>query len=225
MVDFGRGFVVGILIPELSPIRLVAPDIAAPDSVEGQLRSEGQRWQRTAGRIGVGSYVEDILPGRLQQPKGRGHIGKVKSFFVDENGRAVAMVDFGRGWVVGIFMPELSPIRIVPPGRAALDSVEGQSDSNMSNPTDGFYKTIIDQESGRYATVNSDKTVVTLKDKAGNVIWSANVVEVTRASAEMSGERTITSMKVMDGALVVGIARGFATIDQQTCEVKWLGSR
>lgn len=94
----------------ISPIN----DNAAPDSVEGRLRSEGESWQRTPGPVKAGTYVQDILQGRLDQPDGRGAIGKVVS--VDEFiGMEHAWVDFGRGCVEHIRTSELSPVRIVEP--------------------------------------------------------------------------------------------------------------
>ena len=93
------------------PMRpLVATPVtpAASDSVEGQLRAEGKRWERSQGAIEVGGYVEDILAGRFNQPQGRGTIGKVVS--VDEQGDGTATVDFGRGFVVPISKGELRPV-------------------------------------------------------------------------------------------------------------------
>jgi hypothetical protein len=133
-VDFGRGCVEHIRTSELCPVRVFMADVAAPDSVEGQLRSGGKRWERTRGEISVGSYVEDVLQGRLEQPAGRGAIGKVVSIYVDEQGRAVAKVDFGRGWVVGIFPSELALVRVVPapvPAAGDAPSVEGRPESGL----------------------------------------------------------------------------------------------
>jgi len=45
-------------------------DVAAADSIEGKLRSQGKHWVRTPGEITVGAYVEDIYEGRLNQPQG-----------------------------------------------------------------------------------------------------------------------------------------------------------
>ena len=159
-VDFGRGYVLHIRTSELSRIRFVAsempppaPDMAAPDSVEGQLRAEGKRWERTSDAIQAGAYVQDIKQDRLNQPKGRGTIGKVLS--VDEYlGAPHSWVDFGRGYVLHIRMSELATIRIVAPempsaapgmisggparpgfiapDNAAPDSVEGQMRSRVS---------------------------------------------------------------------------------------------
>ena len=88
-------------------------EFAAADSVEGQLRSRGKHWVRAAGEITVGAYVQDILEGRLGQPKGRGAIGKVVSLSTGDNGQQVAMVDFGRGYSVGINLSELTLVSVV----------------------------------------------------------------------------------------------------------------
>jgi hypothetical protein len=82
------------------------PDVAVADSVEGKLKAEGKHWKRTQGPVLVGSYAEDTLKARANQPKGRGWIGKVLSIGPDGS----ALVDFGRGYMVGIGQNELSPV-------------------------------------------------------------------------------------------------------------------
>jgi hypothetical protein len=86
---------------------------AAADSVEGQLRAQGKRCEKTAGDITAGAYVQDALEGRLNQPVGRGAVGKVVSVSTDANGQKVATVDFGRSYSVPISFPELSLVKIV----------------------------------------------------------------------------------------------------------------
>ena len=86
---------------------------AAADSVEGQLRSQGKHWVKTTGEIKAGAYVQDTLEGRLNQPEGRGAIGKVVSVSTDNNGQQVAKVDFGRSYSVPISFSELSLVNIV----------------------------------------------------------------------------------------------------------------
>jgi hypothetical protein len=81
-------------------------------SVEENLRSQGFYWSRTYGKIAVGTFVEDILLGRLGQPEGRGAIGKVTSLSLGDYGQPDAMVDFGRGYSVGIHLKELAPVRL-----------------------------------------------------------------------------------------------------------------
>jgi hypothetical protein len=98
--------------PNVTP--WTSSEVAAPDSVEGQLRSQGKRWVRTTGEITVGAYVQDAYEGRLGQPKGRGAIGKVLLISTGDNGVRAAMVDFGRGNSGGINLSELSLVKIVP---------------------------------------------------------------------------------------------------------------
>jgi hypothetical protein len=99
----------------LVPIPMMAPDIPGADSIEGKLLAEGKNWERTVGQPIAGGYVQDILVGRLNQPKGRGRIGTVVAMTADAEGRPVATVDFGHGYVVGISTSELSPVHLVAP--------------------------------------------------------------------------------------------------------------
>jgi len=112
-------------------------DVASSGSVEGQLRASGQTWAKVSGTPVVGSYVQDILEGRMDQPQGRGAIGKVTS--LGNNGVDYAMVDFGNGYSVGINLSELSLVSVTSNADqyslqsgwhssdyAAPDSVEGQ---------------------------------------------------------------------------------------------------
>ena len=85
---------------------------AAADSVEGQLRAHGEHWVKTTGEITTGAYVQDILEGRLNQPEGRGAIGKVVSVSTGDNGQRVAKVDSGRSYSVGISLSELSLVNV-----------------------------------------------------------------------------------------------------------------
>ena len=87
-------------------------EAAAADSVQGQLQSQGKQWVRTTGEITVGAYVQDLLEGRLDQPKGRGAIGKVESISAGNDNARVAIVNFGRGYSVGISLSELSLVKV-----------------------------------------------------------------------------------------------------------------
>jgi hypothetical protein len=86
---------------------------AARGSLEFKLRSQGKHWVRTSGEIKVGNYVQDIYEPRMNQPFGRGAIGKVVEVLKGDHGQPVAEVDFGRDYVVPINFSELSPIRFV----------------------------------------------------------------------------------------------------------------
>jgi hypothetical protein len=92
-----------------------AADVPAADSVEGQLRAQGKQWERAEGPPVVGEYVQDTLAGRMNQPQGRGDIGKVMAVSANDSGTPCATVDFGRGFTTGIMFRELSPIRFVAP--------------------------------------------------------------------------------------------------------------
>ncbi len=96
-----------------SGVPWTSSEVAAADSVEGQLRSQGKRWVKNPGEITVGAYVQDVLEGRMNQPKGRGAIAKVVAISTEENGVRAALVDFGRGVTVGINLSELSLVTVV----------------------------------------------------------------------------------------------------------------
>jgi hypothetical protein len=86
---------------------------AAPDSIEGKLRSQGKHWTRVPGTVSVGSYVQDILEGRLDQPIGRGAIGKVLALNESSNSVLAAKVDFGRGYSVPLNVSEISLVKVI----------------------------------------------------------------------------------------------------------------
>jgi hypothetical protein len=86
-----------------------------PGSIEYSVLSNHQTWIETSDPITTGSYVEDLLTGRVNQPVGRGSIGIVTDTSFDPDyGEMAAMVDFGRDYSVGIVFSELSTIQIVP---------------------------------------------------------------------------------------------------------------
>jgi hypothetical protein len=221
-VDFGRSCIEHIRASELCPVRIFLSGYVAEDSLEGQLRSEGKSWERIRGQMSVGTYVES----RVSQPSGKGGIGKVVSIFIDEQGRTVANVDFGRGWIVGISSSELFPIRIITPATPPI--IERQPVPRRPDGTAGYYKAIMDPFSGRYAIVNSERDTVMMKDDAGRVLWSVNVIDAWMARHPMTlftGEYVINSMEIEGGVLVVRFTGGVANLDKQTGEAKFPGSR
>jgi hypothetical protein len=62
----------------------------------------------------VGTYVKDALEGRLNQPAGRGAIGRVVAVSPDDKPPRAASVDFGRGYVTGIDFRELTIVAVTP---------------------------------------------------------------------------------------------------------------
>jgi len=94
--------------------RWFSSEVASVNTVEGQLHSQGKTWSKTPSEITVGCYVQDILEGRLDQPKGRGAIGKVTDLMTGSDNIPAAKVDFGNDYSVAIRLSELSRVRITP---------------------------------------------------------------------------------------------------------------
>src|SRR3954469_24437649 len=104
-----------IVVLALSSTTLAQIEPGLPGSVEYSVLSNNQTWIQTTDPITIGSYVEDLLTDRLNQPDGRGSIGIVTDTGFDPDyGVMAATVDFGRNYSAGIVFPELSPIQIVP---------------------------------------------------------------------------------------------------------------
>lgn len=103
----------------------------------------------------------------------------------------------------------------------AKNSTVTNENTKKINETDGFFKTIIDTQSGQYAVVNSDKQTVTSKDKNGKIIWSVDVAKsFPDSSGFMPGQRKIYSMALFSNLLVVDIGRATVVIDKQNGKVK-----
>src|SRR3954451_23697324 len=106
---------VSIVLLALSSTAVAQIEPGLPGSIEYTVLSNNQTWIHTSDPITTGSYVEDLLTDRLNQPDGRGSIGIVTNTGFDADyGVMAATVDFGRSYSVGIVFPELSPIQIVP---------------------------------------------------------------------------------------------------------------
>jgi hypothetical protein len=106
---------ISIFMLALSSTALAQIEPALPGSIEYSLISNNQSWIATSDPITTGTYVEDLLTDRSNQPDGRGFIGIVTYTAFDEDyGVMAAMVDFGRDYSVGIVFPELTAIQIVP---------------------------------------------------------------------------------------------------------------
>ena len=104
-----------IVLLALSSTAFAQIEPALPGSVEYSLISNNQSWFRTSDPITTGTYVEDLLTERWNQPEGRGLIGIVTATGFDQDyGVMAAMVDFGRDYSVGIVFPELTAVQIVP---------------------------------------------------------------------------------------------------------------
>jgi hypothetical protein len=99
----------------LSSTALAQIEPALPGSIEYSLATNNETWFQTSDPITIGSYVEDLLSDRLNQPDGRGSIGIVTDTGFDQDyNEMAAIVDFGRDYSVGIVFSELSAVQIVP---------------------------------------------------------------------------------------------------------------
>jgi hypothetical protein len=104
-----------IVLLALSSTALAQIEPALPGSIEYLLLSSNQSWIETSDPITTGTYVEDLMTGRWDQPDGRGLIGIVTETGFDEDyGVMAATVDFGRDYTVGIVFPELTAVQVVP---------------------------------------------------------------------------------------------------------------
>ena len=88
----------------------------------------------------------------------------------------------------------------------------------------GFFKTIIDQESGQYAIVNSNRTTVTLRDKNGKTIWLSEVMWAIPLDDQQSWGHEITYMEIVRNELYIFIGKAAYTIDKKTGKVTFVGS-
>ena len=97
--------------------------------------------------------------------------------------------------------------------------------TNTVNETGNLYRTIVEESSGKHAVSDSNKEVVTLKDKTDKVIWSINIAERLKAETNprLRG-RKIEGIQVYKGDLWVSVGRGYAVIDIKTGELKGIAS-
>jgi hypothetical protein len=107
-----------------------------------------------------------------------------------------------------------------PPANAMTEKEEHVAKAIETN---GYYLTIVDEALGDYAVVSTNRESVILRDKAGKVTWTANVVKDLE-KLPLSGERKISSLEMVNGELIGRVGRGYVRIDKKTGHVTWLGS-
>ena len=104
-----------IVLLALSSTAVAQIEPALPGSIEYSLISNNQSWIGISDPIDIGSYVQDLLTDRLNQPAGRGYIGIVTDTGFDQDyGEMAATVDFGSNYSAGIVFSELTAVQIVP---------------------------------------------------------------------------------------------------------------
>jgi len=87
-----------------------------------------------------------------------------------------------------------------------------------------FFKVITDAQTGEYAAVNPDKTIVSLKDKNGDVIWATNVVMAIKSypkAIPLPNIVKINSMQFSSNLLTVVVTGEVAVkLGKQTGQTK-----
>jgi hypothetical protein len=96
---------------------------------------------------------------------------------------------------------------------ANTDFVPTVEKTNASTFVEGYFKTVTDESSGRYAIVGLDKKSVALKDKTGDVIWSVDVVKFL-------GVSPIDSLKLAGTNLVVKVSRDYVLINKDSGKIE-----
>jgi hypothetical protein len=97
----------------------------------------------------------------------------------------------------------------------STNTVERTEKPGLPDATDELFKTVVDVQTGAYAFVNTNRVMLTLKDKPGNIIWSTNIVEGIR-SMPLMGEQQIHGMTVHEGDLWVLFGRVLVIVDIKT---------
>jgi hypothetical protein len=118
-INFGHGYMVGIMFSELSAVSVV-PDLAMlgpRQTVEAFLAQNHCVWKRATNPIVVGGYVLDSVSNRPDVPATRGLIGQVFRIVDGTGGGKAANVNFGNGIWTTINLGELSTVRVVAPAR------------------------------------------------------------------------------------------------------------
>jgi hypothetical protein len=85
----------------------------------------------------------------------------------------------------------------------------GSTDTNSAAAS--YYRIVVSTNTEEFAVVDSKKEAVTLYDRAGQVIWTTNVVAGLQ-SAPVLGQRKISGMEMYQGDLWVRVGRGYGII-------------
>ncbi len=126
---------------------------------------------------------------------------------------------------IGILVKERqtnnSPQQLEQHTQAFMTNVQGSANTNWE--VGGFFKTITDPQSGQYAIVNSNKAIVTWRDKNGKVIWSADIVGSMPRDIKTLGD-AVTGMEFTNNELLVWVGFSGFSLDKQTGKITYLGT-
>jgi hypothetical protein len=96
---------------------------------------------------------------------------------------------------------------------------------------------VVDHQSGQHAILSSDRKTLTLIDKGGSTLWSANVIECLASKfgtiaangnpdplVTLFQDNKIGSMQVINGYLTITVGKMVVCIDKKTGEIIPLGA-
>jgi hypothetical protein len=127
--------------------------------------------------------------------------------------------------IIKVWLPAMHTEQNTVPTSSMNDSnVKTNAERNAASNGGGFFKTITDAQAGQYAIVNSNKTSVALMDKSGRVIWSTNVVEKIPPDALQHWGSEISSMKIINGELIIDVGFASFSVDVKTGKTTFLGA-
>jgi len=114
---------------------------------------------------------------------------------------------------------------------ASTNNIGPKEHANVPSEVNELYKTIINRELGTYAVVNTNRDIVSLKDNAGHIIWSTNIIEGLKTVPgrfQFDPDRSQVKIYRLDlfrGDLTASFnARGLVLIDKQTGSIKGFAS-
>jgi hypothetical protein len=107
--------------------------------------------------------------------------------------------------------------------------IDSNAERNAIGFVEGYFKTITDAKTGRYAIVSPDKRSVILKNKYGFVVWSVDVItplEKGKGQSVFVGQddHKIYSMCLATNELMVLLEKEVIGINIQSGKVKYYGS-
>jgi hypothetical protein len=109
---------------------------------------------------------------------------------------------------------------------ASTNEIAPGPNTLLTNESNELYKTIVNTDLGTYAVADTNQEIVSLKSKAGQVIWSTNLFLALQDDQFIRGAPKIRGMRVYRGDLAVdvGSRSTVAIIDVKTGKLKGTGS-
>lgn len=113
------------------------------------------------------------------------------------------------------------------------DVVTTNSSSATTNQLAEYFKLFSYPSNGSYAVANADKTIVSLKDKNDQIVWSAKVVEFIKSMPNEGGLKVLSlsfitndvwGKNVVTDQFIVMVGRSCVGLDRLTGKIIYYGS-